>query len=138
MPIRRRQAGFTLVEIIVAFVLLALVLSTGFEIFSSGLRRAGELDARSRAIVLAQSKIAAAGLEEPLEEGTTQGETDDRRFRWTRAITPTEEGMPPPDQPRPGPGTFLLYRIEVRVDWQGGDTRPASYTLAGLGIGQRK
>jgi general secretion pathway protein I len=136
--VSKRQAGFTLVEIIVAFVLLALVLSTGFEIFSSGLRRAGELEARSRAIIVAQSRLATAGLEEPLQEGTTQGDTQDHRFRWTQVVTPTDEGAPPPEQPQPGPGTFMLYRVEVRVQWQGGDTREQSMSLATLALGQRK
>ena len=42
----RRQLGFTLVEIVVAFVLLSAVLVTAFEIFSQGLRRASDLDDR--------------------------------------------------------------------------------------------
>lgn len=133
----RSQRGFTLVEIVVAFVLLALVLSTGFEIFSAGLKRAGELDDYSQAIVLAQSKLAAAGMEEPLAEGAVQGETEDRRFHWTMAITPTAEGFPPPDQPQPGPGTYMLFRVEVRVDWRGADQRERNYTLATLVMGNK-
>ena len=134
---RKRAAGFTLVEIVVAFVLLALVLSTGFEIFSSGLRRAGELEDQSQALLIAQSKLDAAGMEEPLKEGVTQGDTDDRRFHWTVAVSPTDEGTPPPDQPQQGPGTFMLYRVDVRVQWQGGDQRDRAYSLASLAIGQR-
>ena len=133
-----RQRGFTLVEIVVAFVLLTLVLATGFEIFSTGLRRAGELEDQSQAIVIAQSRLAAAGLEEPLVEGTTEGETPDRRFRWTLAVTPTEEGMPAPDQPQPGPGSFMLYRVEARVRWTAADQRERQYALATLGMGQRR
>lgn len=133
----RRAAGFTLIEIVVAFVLLALVLSTGFEIFSSGLRRAGELEDQSRAIVIAQSRLAATGLEQPLAEGTVQGDSEDGRFHWTVSVAPSGEGQPPPDQPQPGPGTFMLFHVAVRVDWQGGDQRPHTYSLATLGIGQR-
>ena len=133
----RRQRGFTLVEIVVAFVLLSLVLATGFEIFSSGLRRAGELDDLSRAIVIAQSRLASVGMEEAIAEGTVQGESEDRRFRWTQATAPTAEGMPPPDQPQPGPGTYMLYRVDVRVDWMGGDQRERHYQLATLVLGTR-
>jgi hypothetical protein len=118
-------------------VLLALVLSTGFEIFASGLRRAGDLEDQSRAIVVAQSRLADAGMEELLVEGHSEGASEDGRFHWTIAITPTDEGQPPPDQPQPGPGTFMLYRIVVRVDWRGGDERPRTYSLASLGMGQR-
>lgn len=133
----RAQRGFTLVEIVVAFVLLALVLSTGFEIFSAGLKRAGDLEDQSRAIVIAQAKLAAAGLDAPLAEGVTQGESEDGHFHWTLAVSPSNEGMPPPEQPQPGPGTFMLYRVDVRVAWAGADQRNRAYSLAGLAIGQR-
>src|SRR3954464_8905890 len=93
----RGEAGFTLVEIVVAFVLLALVLSTGFEIFASGLRRAGELEDQSRAIVIAQSQLAAAGLDTPATEGVAQGDTEDGRFHWTVTTSPSNEATPPPD-----------------------------------------
>ncbi len=133
----RRQRGFTLVEIVVAFVLLALVMTTGFEIFSSGLRRAGDLEDYSRAVLIAQSRIAGAGVEEVLKEGATSGESEDRRFRWTVTYTPTSEGMPPPEQPQPGPGTYMLFRVEATVEWVGGDQRPHNYQLATLAIGTR-
>jgi general secretion pathway protein I len=133
----KRAAGFTLIEIVVAFVLLALVLSTGFEIFASGLRRAGELEDQSRAIVIAQSRLAATGLEQPLVEGSAQGVSEDGRFHWAVTVSPSTEGQPPPDQPQPGPGTYMAFRVDVRVDWEGGDSRPHSFALATLGIGQR-
>jgi len=133
----KREVGFTLVEIVVAFVLLALIFSTSFEVFSSGMRRAADLEDRSRAIVVAQSRLAVTGMEELPKQGTVQGATEDGRFHWTVAVTPTEEGMPPPDQPQPGPGTFMLYRIDVRVDWRGSDDRPHTYALAGAVIGGR-
>ena len=120
-----------------AFVLLALIFSTSFEVFSSGMRRAADLEDRSRAVVIAQSRLAVTGMEEQFKQGTVQGATEDGRFRWTVAVTPTEEAMPPPNQPQPGPGTFMLYRIDVRVDWKGADEREHTYALAGAGIGGR-
>jgi general secretion pathway protein I len=133
----QRQVGFTLIEIVVAFVLLALVLSTSFELFSAGLRRAGDLEDQSRAILIAQSKIAATGMEQPLAEGVAQGDSEDGRFHWTVTVAPSSEGDPPPDQPQPGPGTFRLYRVDVRVEWAGADQRAHSYALATLGFGTR-
>lgn len=134
---RHRHAGFTLVEIVVAFVLLAFVLSAGYEIFSSGLRRAGDLEDYSRAVVIAQSRLAGAGIEEAIKEGTVTGESEDRRFRWTVTYTPTAEGMPPADQPQPGPGTYMLYRVEAVVEWSAGDQRPRRFQLATLALGTR-
>ena len=134
---KRAQGGFTLIEIVVAFVLLALIFSTSFEVFSSGMRRAADLEDQSRAIVVAQSRLAVTGMEELLKPGTVSGTTEDGRFQWTVAIAPTDEALPPPGQPQPGPGTYMLYRIDVRVDWKGGDQRPHSYALAGAAIGAR-
>lgn len=131
----RRSRGFTLVEIVVAFVLLSAVLVTGFEIFSAGLRRAGDLDDRARALVIAQSKLAAAGVEEQFREGQTTGQSDDGRFRWTVAVRRSEEGGGAPGQPPNS--AYQLYRVDVRVEWTGDDTRVRSLELATLGLGSR-
>ena len=132
---RRRQAGFTLVEIVVAFVLLSAVLITGFEIFSQGLRRAGDLDDYARAIVIAQSKLAAAGTEVQFKEGQSQGEDPDRRFRWTVVIARSDEGAAAPGQP--SNSAYQLFRVDVRVTWTGIDAREHSVALATLGLGSR-
>ena len=129
-----RQRGFTLIEVVVAFVLLALVLATAFEIFSTGFSRAADLDDYSRALVVAQSRLAAAGTEETLKEGETQGESEDRRFHWTVAIKRTEDGT---DPSKPPPSNYALYRIDVRVTWRGADTRDHALSLATLQVWTR-
>lgn len=131
----RSQRGFTLIEIVVAFVLLSAVLMTGFEIFSQGLRRAGDLDDQARAIVIAQSKLAAAGTEELFKEGSWQGETEDGRFRWTMEIQRTDEGSAGPGQPVNN--AYQLFRVDVRVEWSTVDSRTRSIELATLGLGSR-
>lgn len=131
----RRQRGFTLIEVVVAFVMLTLVLMTSIEIFTSGFRRAADLEDYSRAIVLAQSHLAAAGVEESFKEGERRGETEDRRFQWAVAITRSDEGGPEPGQPPQS--AYQLFRVDVRVDWRGGDGRPHSISLATLGLGSR-
>lgn len=131
----RSQRGFTLVEIVVAFVLLSAVLMTGFEIFSQGLRRAGDLDDEARAIVIAQSKLAAAGTEELFKESSSQGESEDGRFRWTLVVHRTDEGSAGPGQPVNN--AYQLYRVDVRVEWTTIDSRTRAIELATLGLGSR-
>jgi general secretion pathway protein I len=132
-----RQAGFTLIEVVVAFVLLALVFSTAFEIFSQGLSRAGALEERSRALEVASSQLADAGMEQPLADGTSSGEARDPRFRWTTSVTRYDEGSASdPDHPIVTP--YQLYRIEVKVDWHGGDAKDHALTLATLKLGPRQ
>lgn len=129
-----RQSGFTLIEVVVAFVLLTLVLSVGFQIFSTGMQRAVELDARSRALDIAQSELAAAGTTAPLKEGQAQGDSDDRRFHWTTTITPTDEGQ---DPKMPTQGAWILWRVETQVAWTTATGRPQQVALATLTLGQR-
>lgn len=132
---RRRQSGFTLVEIVVAFVLLSLVMVTGFEIFSGGMRRAGDLEDRAQALVVAQSRLALAGLEQPLAEGQTQGESEDRRYRWTMSVAQFEETLQ--DPAKASTSAHMLMRVDVRVAWTGADQRERSLALATLGLAPR-
>jgi general secretion pathway protein I len=130
-----RQAGFTLIEVVVAFVMLALVLSISFEVFTGGMRRAGDLEDYSRALTLAQSKLGAAGTEEQIKEGETQGDTEDGRYHWTLSARHTDEGAPEAGQTNNNP--YQLFHVEVRVDWRAADTRERSIAMSTLVIGSR-
>jgi len=131
---RGRAAGFTLIEVVVAFVLLALVFSTAFEIFTQGLSRAGALEERSRALEVASSQLDVAGMEQPLAEGTSSVEARDPRYRWTTSVTRYDEASASdPNHPIVTP--YQLYRVEVRVDWHGGDAKDHSLDMATLKLG---
>jgi len=129
----RAQRGFTLVEIVVAFVLLSLVLVSGFEVFTTGMRRAGDLDDRAQALAVAQSRLALAGTETPLKEGQSAGQTEDGRYRWTLGITRYEEAAQQPNQPTLS--AYGLFRVETVVSWTGADGRSHSISLATLELG---
>jgi general secretion pathway protein I len=129
----RAQSGFTLIEVVVAFVMLTLVLSVGFQIFSTGMSRAGDLEDRSRALDIAQSQLAVTGTETVLQEGQTRGESQDRKYQWSTTVSATDEGQPP-NQPQ---GAYLLWRVETRVDWVAGSGKPQSLVLSTLSLGQR-
>ena len=132
---RRDGAGFTLVEVVVAFLLISVVLMTVFEIFTSGLARAGELDNYARALAIAQSELAAAGVEDPLGDGEVRGESDDRRYRWIVA-TRKYEDFADPAQPPVTP--YTLYRVEARVSWDSSAGVERQVDLATLLIQQNK
>lgn len=131
---RSAQRGFTLLEVIVAFVLLALILATVFQIFSTGLARASELDERAKALVIAQSRLAAAGVDGKLERGESRGESEDRRYRWSVRIEPYEEARE--GQP-PAQGSLLMFRVDSVVDWRSPDGRERELRLATLQLGPR-
>ncbi len=116
-----------------AFVLLSMVLATGFELFTTGMRRAVDLEERTQALAIAQSRIAAAGVEENLKEGVAAGQSDDGKYRWTVTITRSAEGPPEPNQPIQS--SYGLYRIEAVVAWRGADERDHTFSLATLDLG---
>ena len=134
----RGESGFTLLEVVIAFVVLALVLSTVFQIFSTGLARAGDMEEQGLALSIAQSALAAAGVENGVAEGETQGESGDRRYRWVVKIARYEE-QPAPDAPNAAApqSTFSLYRVDVAVQWSAADGRARDLHLAKLQLGPR-
>jgi len=131
MTRRGPQEGFTLIEVVVAFVILAAILGVSFRIFSTGIARAGMLEERSRALAIAQSQLGTAGVEQTLREGETRGESEDRVYQWTTTVTKTDEGLSPG---KPAPSPYLLYRVDVVVTWTGSDGRPQALPLSTLGI----
>ena len=131
--IGRRARGFTLIEVVVAFLLLSIVMSTAFELFTTGMRRASDLEERSKALVLAQSRLAAAGIEQQLKESAVAGQTDDGVYQWTVTIAKSTEGQADPGQPIQT--AYGLFRIDVVVKWRGADGRDHSLELATLELG---
>ena len=136
MSARAAQRGFTLLEVVVAFMLLAMTLVTVFQIFSAGLARAGDLDEHSRALVLAQSRLASVGVESKIEgPGETSGETEDRKYRWRLVVQPYEETVEP-GQPQPQ-SSLTLWRIDSVVTWEAADGRARNVRLSTLTLGHK-
>ena len=136
MTRRSRESGFTLIEVVVAFVILALILSVSFEIFSRGMARTGDLDDRARALVVAQSRLAATGSEEAIKEGVATGDTEDHRFQWTVTVRRADEMAASADGKAPT-GAYALYRVDVHVAWRGADSKDRALDLATLLTGAK-
>jgi general secretion pathway protein I len=112
MSARRTTRGFTLIEVLVAFMILTLSLSVLFRIFSGGLSNVAVAGDYAQAVLLAESQLAAAGRSEPLAVGQSYGESGDR-FRWRRTV---ESYIPWEDETSvtlPVSG----YHVTVEVSW---------------------
>ncbi|AKC88050.1 type II secretion system protein XpsI [Pseudoxanthomonas suwonensis] len=87
-------AGFTLLEVIVAFALLALALTLLLGTLSGAARQVRHSEAISRASLHAQSLLAQAGVGEALEPGRREGTFDKGVYRWTLEIAPYADSAP--------------------------------------------
>ncbi|MGH8849663.1 MAG: type IV pilus modification PilV family protein [Casimicrobiaceae bacterium] len=116
----RRSDGFSLLEVLAAFVVLALVGTALFRIFSGALGNASLSDEYSRATLYAESRLATLGVETPLRESTQQGTSEDGKYAWSASVVPDK---PPGSTPDLDAATDLmpvrLWRIGVTVSWAG-------------------
>ena len=135
VPTRRDgERGFALLEILVAFVILAL----GLGAISTGVVVAMRSDARTQvnrtALRVAQSRLEAAGISEALAPGYREGLIADK-FRWRQTVTelrPASDTRPPQDaRPAPANGALRSFWVEVAVEAPDGTaTRLAALKLA--------
>jgi general secretion pathway protein I len=116
---RRSERGFALIEILVAFVILAL----GLGAISTGVVVAMRSDARTQvnrtALRVAQSRLEAAGISEALAPGYREGLIADR-FRWRQTVTefrPASDARPAQGaRPAPANGALKSFWVEVAVE----------------------
>lgn len=71
---RKRNSGFTLIEVLIAFTILAIVLGVVFRALSSGLGHERTADLATARVLEARSILDRVGLDIPLEPGATSGE----------------------------------------------------------------
>ena len=109
----KRQRGFSLIEILVAFMILAMSLTVIYRIFSGGLRNVALSEDYARAVLVAESQLAAIGISEPLVRGVSSGEWGER-FRWQRVV----EQYQPWEQDKELSTQLLAYSVTVNVDWE--------------------
>ncbi len=82
----RRSRGFTLLEVIVAFALLALALTLLLGTLSGAARQVRDSERASRASLHAQSFLTRLGVGESLETGQREGTFEEGRYRWVLQV----------------------------------------------------
>lgn len=71
---RASEAGFTLLEVIVALAILAMSLGVLFPTFADAVQRAGQSETIAQARLLAQSILVQVGNEIPVKAGEAAGD----------------------------------------------------------------
>ena len=128
----RRQSGFTLLEVLVAFVLAAIGIVALIQAFAGGLRNLGKMDEYVMAAMVAESRLAEVGILYPVAEGEMEGMEEGDKYRWHVLVSPYEDpdGLVVATEQSPG-----LFLVEVEVNWAGA-RRPGVFRLQSLMAGQ--
>ncbi len=123
----KSQQGFSLLEILVAFSILALSLGIILKIFSAGLQTASLAENYTLAIEIAESLLAETGEEEKLALGESSGQKNEY-FNWTVQTTAMELDISPQ---LPQPLAEQIVQVKVIVSW-GDENNPRSINLTTL------
>jgi general secretion pathway protein I len=119
---RRRQKGFSLIEVVVALAIVALMLGTIYQVSSGAVRSTVRTDNYLRALATAQSRLAEASAMPVLKVGTVLGSSDG--VTWSRSIKPFAAPPPSPDT--------RLYQVSVIATRSGSKVALETLLIAGI------
>jgi len=128
-PSRSRTEGFTLIEVLVAFAILAIALVVLFQAFGSGSRAIETSERHLMATMLARSVLDDIGSETPIVAGERSDAIGDG-YRWAIRTAPSPSIAPIKD----GDWIQVPYVVEVEISW---NDRPIT-TLTTLRLVARK
>lgn len=126
---RQRQRGFSLIEVLVAFAILALAVSVILSLLATGLRNTGVAGEYGVALALAESKMAelqgmdTARLQPQSSEGLFDG-----RYQWRSEVRHR-------DDMASGVAGVAMYGLAVQVRW-GEAARVRVIDLSTLRVGR--
>lgn len=128
----RRNGGFTLLEVLIAFTIAALATAVLLQGALGGLRSAGIAARYEEAVARARSHVAA--LEASLVAGDTQGD-DGGGYHWHVRVAPVASTVVGTDVIGGLPALrATLYSVQVAISWQEeGHTRSVELDTKRLG-----
>ncbi len=119
---RTNDLGFTLMEVLIAFAILALSLGTLYQLYGGALARHHGEAARIEAMRAAQSTLAELGVTRPVVAGTSETfpSADER---WV--VTVTSDMVSGAEAGAAAPGTWITVAVTASGANAAG-TRPVS------------
>ena len=121
MTVRGRQHGLTLLELLVAFAIMALSLGVLYRSMGGSARSAGDIERYQGAIVLAQSLLS---LRDAVPEQGWQQAGETAGYQWTITSAPYPTDVS-------GPNIPALHEIVITIAWAAGG-RQRSFELTTL------
>ena len=126
-----KESGFTLLETIVALMVLAMVVAGLQLCLSTGWHGIRLVNQEQAALQIARSQLASLGTDTGLAAGVEEGETADG-FVWTREI---RSYVTPESDPAASSGVSG-YWVDVTVRWREGPRRQERHvTLSTFKLG---
>jgi general secretion pathway protein I len=135
---RHAEAGFSLLEVLAAFVILALVATALFRLFSGSLNNASAAEEWSRALLVAESQLDLAASTQPLKEATDRGTDSTGRIQWETRVVAYSPPAVSPDLTRAAEmlGT-RLFRVTTDVKFPGIVNGERTLSLSTVKLSQR-
>ena len=122
----KTEDGFTLVEVLVAFVILAGAVILSFQIFADGMRRLSAVEARTKAVNIARSELARLSSSKNISEGVTTGTTEG--IAWKITVTPIDRIS------TNGTSAIHPFKVEIRAT-DARDTREGTPVIETILLG---
>ncbi len=119
---RRAQRGYTLIEVVVAFALLAFAMTLLLGSLTNATKQVRTASDFGRAALHAQTLLDQAGVGEALALGQRDGEVEDGRYRWEMNVVPFRDSAALPGQPQIL-GAPQLLQLELTMRWGKGGPR---------------
>ncbi len=108
----RPDAGFSLLEVLVATVIMGIAVTSLIVGLSQSVKNASRLSDYDRSAALARNKMNELLLDVDLPfDGEVEGQFD-KNAGWRAVVRPYEE------PPQATPGVMILQRIALEVWWQ--------------------
>ena len=130
-PSFHASGGFTLIELVAAFVIFAIGFGVLLQILTTCLHTTAQAADYTRAALWAQSLMDVQGVGEPLKDGDYSGAFDDK-YRWhlqvaripPQDIAPVASAVPAagntgaaPVSMTPAAPSIDLYKLRLDVTW---------------------
>jgi general secretion pathway protein I len=111
----KSHRGFSLIEIMIAFVIMAIALTIVIRVFSTGLTTVSKTERYSIAIQIAESLMARVGEDISLDNGQLKGDIEETYY-WLVSIEPMliDYKMLMIDESN---SNMELKKVKIQVGW---------------------
>ena len=124
---QQTSRGFTLLEVMLAFVIFALSFATVLEIMAGSMRSVRRASDDTEVALFAQSVMDLVGTEIPVEEGDYSGTSMDR-YNWQLGIyLYSASGADAETQVLAEMSGIELYWVDLDIEWETGRRSRSSH-----------